>query len=299
MSNHSMAHQTIERYCIIGTAPSWKKTPWNDTGLHLESLNDGYRMQGFVRADSWLDIHPLDKFYHPPLAADGKMPTQVFAHQVPPGYYVRPADHKEWLARQSQTIPVWLNERYLEQDPSAASWPKARAFPRSEIEDYFGEYFMSTPALMVGHAIMRGAKEIHIYGIHLATEREYVDQRPNFEFLCGRVLGPSKAKMTEKDGLRRWETKDGLIVLPVESPILTSSWQYAKGVRPGAGDEILKWDVHRYGVKHQRALTALRDAGRWTPKRPLQEALVRSEAFLADAQEQLQRANLVQQMGGW
>lgn len=282
----------MERFCIVGTAPSWAKTPWNDPGLYIASLNDAHRMRGWVRADAWYDFHPLNRFHY-------VEPTQgqVFAHQVPPGFYVRPTGHLDWLARQSQTIPVWLHPDYRTQQPEAATWPKAQPFPKAEIEAHFGRYFTSSPAWMMAHAILQGAKEIHIYGIHLATEHEYVEQRPNFEFLCGRVLGASKVRTTVMNGLRRYESQDGVIVLPEASPILASDFQYAFDPRPRAVLEPLKWDAHRFTVKRERAVAALRVAPWWLPKRTLQADLWHWDALLADTQDQIGRLQAQQQMG--
>lgn len=280
-----------ERVAIVGTAQSWALTPWTDPGLHIMSLNDAYRMKGFVRADSWYDFHPLDRFFHPP---EGR---QLFAHQVPAGYYVRPVDHLNWLGRQAQTIPVWLHADYLTQHPDAANWPLARAIPRADIETHFGRYFTSSPAIMMAHAIMQGAKEMHIYGIHLATEQEYVEQRPNMEYLCGRMLGSGKMTETVKDGLRRFETHDGLIVLPEASPILQSDFRYAVDVRPRTALEPLKWDMHRYSIKRERAVVALRDAKIWQRREPLREELWRCEALLADTKSIMERVQIRQQMG--
>lgn len=280
----------LERFAIVGTAPSWAKTPWTDSGLHIRSLNDAYRIKGFVRADSWLDMHPLDRFIHPPT-----QDAPLFAHQVPAGYYVRPVDHLKWLGEQAATLPVWLHPDYLTQHPAAAAWPHARAFPRADIEAAFGRYFTSSPAWMLAHAILQGAKEIHIYGIHLATEHEYIEQRPNFEFLCGRVLGMGKLTVTEADGMRRFETADGMIVLPSASPILASNFQYAFQTRPRASLEPLRWDLHRFSIKRNRALDALVRAKPWTPRGALRQDLARYDALLADTQDQMQRMDAAQQ----
>lgn len=281
----------MERVAIIGTAASWKQTPWDDKGLTLISLNDAYRMKGFERADQWVDMHPLNKFHYVP---EGQ--PHVYAHQVPVGYYVRPADHLAWLGRQAATIPVWLHEDYLAQHPVAAAWTHAKPLPRAAIEAHFGRYFTSSPAVIMAHAMLQGAKEIHIYGIHLATEHEYIEQRPNFEFLCGRVLGTGKMTETVKDGLRRYESANGLIVLPEASPILSSDFRYAVDVRPKARLEPLKWDQHRYGIKRERAIAALRVLPWWKSSAPLKRELWQWDAYLADTQEAMSRATVQQQM---
>jgi hypothetical protein len=85
----------------------------------------------------------------------------------------------EWL--KTRGFPV-----YLQQAPKG--WANAKEFPFKELEQKFGSYFSSTPAWMLAWMLAEGYREIHIYGIHLATEWEYIHQRPNMEFLIGMAL---------------------------------------------------------------------------------------------------------------
>lgn len=270
-----------DRIAIVGTAESWLQTPWTDTGLKIHSLNDAYRRPGFVRADAWYDFHPLDHFYYP----DTEQP--VYAHQVPPGFYCRPKTHLDWLKK--QVIPVYLHPDYQTQHPEAATWPNARPFPKAEIEAQFGRYFTSSPAWMIAHAMLQGSKDIAIYGIHLATEHEYIEQRPQFEYLLGRVLGPSKVTVTVTDGMRHYVSPDGAIHLPVGSPILSSDFQYAFMPRPRANLEPLKWELHKAQVKQQRAINTLKTAKWWQRTKPVQDSLWHYEAVINDLQEQMGR----------
>jgi len=284
-----------ERVAIVGTAPSWRLTPWNDPGLKVLGLNDAYRL-GWPRADEWYDIHPMSKFHF----TKGQ---QVYAHQVPVGHYVRPDGHVEWMSKLS--IPLWLHE-----DPPAG-WVHAKKFPKEAIEQSFGQYMTSTPAWMLAHVIERGAKEIHIYGFHLATESEYIEQRPNFEYLIGRVLGNGKIKTHLNQGLRTYETEDARVVLPEDSPILQSNFQYAYETRPNAHLEPVKWELHKLAIKHGRKLNALRHRPWWkpiasltepgpdgTPKTrfcstgTLQEELRYLEAAIEDTKQSLQRLQM-------
>lgn len=295
-----------KRVAIVGTAPSWKQVPWSDPGLFVMSLNDAYRLAGFQRADAWFDFHPLNRFYSVPPGQQ-----QVFSHQIPPGYYVRPADHLVWLERQQ--IPIYLHPEYREQHPAAAEWRHARAFPKAEIEAEFGRYFTSSPGWMLALAVMSGARDVAIYGIHLATEFEYVQQRPNFEFLIGRVLGPGRVTTTIKDGMRHYETKDGHVALPEASPVLQSNFQYAFDQRPDAAHEPLKWELHKLQVKHARKLEALRRRRAFSPwaieqvpvdgipqmttrrvlASTLQTELLYLDAAIEDRQQELRRLQLI------
>lgn len=301
----------MKKLAIVGTAPSWHLTPWNDPDLAIWSLNDAYNINGFQRADEWYDFHPLNKLHFAPPIQDGQRQI-LYAHSIPAGHYVRPAKHLDWLA--TQTMPIWLHPDYATQLPAAATWPMARAFPKAEIEAHFGQYFTSSPAWMLAHAILRGYREIHIYGIHLSTESEYIEQRPGFEFLIGRVLGPGKLTTTTAGGLRRYATEDGVIVLPELSPVLAAKFQYAFQPSKRGALEPLKWELHKAQVKQQRTIEALKTANllmpwtkvtepipddpdgltssRWVRTSSLQRELWHYDALVADCQDQLARAQV-------
>ena len=298
-----MSHRKI---AIIGTAPSWQMTPWTDTSVELWSLNDAYNLPGFQRADAWFDLHPLNKFHFAPEAKPGERAI-LYAHQIPVGYYVRPAKHLDWLA--TQTMPKYLHPDFAKQLPAAADWPNAHAFPKAEIEAHYGHYCTSSPQWMLALALLQGVREVHIYGIHLATESEYIEQRPGFEFLIGGLLGPGKRTMTVKHGLRRYESADGVVVLPEASPVLSSKFQYAFETSPRRALEPLKWELHKAEIKYQRTIQALKTA--WGPiarfEEPipddpqgktrrriaavstLQQELWQYEALVADCHEQIAR----------
>src|SRR5580765_1994268 len=299
-----MSHELV-RAALVGTAPSWRMTPWADTTLPILSLNDAWQIDGFERADEWYDFHPLDHFYTVPQPANGQK-QMVYAHDIPLGQYVRPERHLDWLA--TQTIPVWLHPDYVNQHPTAMSWPMARAFPKAEIEAHFGRYFTSTPAWVIAHAILRGIKELHIYGIHLATESEYIEQRPNFEYLIGMLLGRGKPTLRRHEGLRYYESPEALVVLPEQSPVLSSNFQYAFEPSPRRALDPLKWQLHKAQVKRDRRLQALKIRSAWQPwvtydepqsdgkvirrresVSSCQQQVAYYDAVLADVQEQMHR----------
>jgi hypothetical protein len=294
----------MQRYAIVGTAGSWKQTPFTDPSVRIASLNDAYRLKGFIRADEWFDFHPLNKFFH----TKGQM---VYAHQIPPGHYCRPDDHLAWLGQQAQTIPVYLHPDYLTQHPEANDWPNAKPFPKAEVEAHFGRYFTSSPGWMLAKAVMEGYRDIAIYGIHLSTEHEYIEQRPNFEYLIGCVLGPGKKRVSVHDGLRYYESENGRIVLPEASPVLQSDFQYAFEPRPRSFLEPVKWELHKLSLKHQRRVDALKRKPWYHPLVSYQEVdgdgkpLVRKvlastvqqeilylEAAILDRQHELRRVEL-------
>jgi hypothetical protein len=183
-------------FVIVGTAPTWKLAPWKDPKAVIAGLNDAYLL-GMPRYDVWYDLHPFDKFFYRPLAG----PKKVQGYQVPAGTFVRPEGHLQWLAK--QTCPVFLQQA----DPRV---PHGQALPRPTIEAHFGHWFDSSPAWMLAHALLLGFKHVVIVGIHLASEAEYIKQKPNMCYLVGVARG---------SGVR--------VDVPAESPLLQSSHTYA------------------------------------------------------------------------
>ena len=207
-----MDERKEKRIAIIGTAPTWRNTPWDDPTLEIWALND-MGVLNLPRADRWFDLHPLDKMYF------RKKDKPVYAGDVPAGFFVRPHDHLEWLKK--QTIPVYLQEAHPEM-------PSSKRFPKEEIEAKFGKHFASSPAWMIGLALLEGVTELHIYGIHLATEWEYIKQKPNMTFLLGIAAGL---------GVK--------VVLPKGCPLLAESHQYAFEEDPDTPKVALKRKAQR------------------------------------------------------
>lgn len=181
--------------CIVGTAPTYRDAPWDDPRVEMWCLNDFHVLQP-KRADRWFDLHPFDKFY---FSEPGK---RVLAHHVPAGFFIRPRGHVEFL--RSQMIPVYV------QDARMLGTPSAKTFPKADVEAAVGPHFASSPAWMLGLALMEGVTDLYIYGIHLATEWEYLRQKPNFSFLLGLAAGR---------GVR--------LHLPKTAPLIRESHQYA------------------------------------------------------------------------
>lgn len=202
----------LKRCAIVGTAPSWRACPWDDLTLEAWCLNDAYLI-GIPRANRWYDLHPFHQMAFRP-----KGQKVVSQSEVPIGAYLRPEGHLEWL--KSRPMPVFLAEK-------RADFPTSLTFPKAELLQWFQpfwpwrlnrkglieagpDYEVSTPSWMLMQAMAEGYQEIHIYGIHLATQWEYIQQRPNFEFLIGLAAGR---------GIK--------IVLPESAPICKASYRYA------------------------------------------------------------------------
>lgn len=263
------APTTPRKACaIVGTAGTWKRAPWSDPAVDILGLNDGYVLgmraghpHGLPRMNYWFDLHPIHQ-----MSFHRRDQTRVNAAEVPTGAYLRPEGHLDWL--KTRMFPVFLNE-------VPAGWPAhAQAFPRAELEAKYGTYFTSTPAWMLVWAIEQGYTEIHLYGIHLATEWEYVSQRPNLEFW-----------------LRHAIDRGVKIVLPEACPLLKAKHVYAYEPKPDVPLHAMQTRIAQ--VKHEGAQIqhALQQA-KWYErgrKADLAARLQIVQLELADAQQAQRR----------
>lgn len=117
---------------------------------------------------------------------------RVTAHTVNPTQYI------DWLKAQPgpedpKHCPIYMQEHH-------ESIPASVKLPREEMNAWFkargGEpgffaedYWTSTISYMLGLAIMKGAPEIHLYGVDLLQDEEYFYQRAGAEYLIGFARG--------------------------------------------------------------------------------------------------------------
>lgn len=271
-----------KKCAIVGTAPSWVSTPWHDQDMKIVALNDSYVL-GLPRIDEFYELHPLEKMWFRKANQ-----TRVYEHEVPPGHFIRPEGHLERLKTFAQTVPVWL------QKTPPADWPaNAGRLPLEALEAKYGTYWASGPAYELIHLYERGFREIHIYGIHLSTEHEYREQRPNFEFLIGRLLGPEMRESRVGD-LRYFEGRDMRIVLPVASPILSHGWKYAFEERPKPTPHPM--DLEWKSVQKEKA-ALIQQLINWPVGVSKDKALMRLTR-LEVIEQDIQQCQAQRQMGG-
>lgn len=260
-----------KKVAITGTAPTLRQTPWHDASIEVWTLNDQYLLN-IPRSDRHYDLHPLDKFFY-------RDPRQrkVRAEDVPAGSFVRPTGHLEWLAKQS--IPVYVQKA----DPRV---PRARVFPYAEVHAMFDPLHpdgrvvcTSTPQWMLMQAMLEGYREIHIYGIHLATQAEYVKQREMMAWILGVAAGL---------GVK--------IVIPKAAPLLKSTHEYA--YQPDPADPLTAIQRRTQGWLRQRedVAAALKAAPWYASKSALRARLAWLDAQVADHQAQAGHLALAQRI---
>jgi hypothetical protein len=140
------------KIALIGTAPSSRMlAPYNDPSWQIWACSPGNQGQ-LPRVDVWFELH--GNLLWPENASYG-------------------APYIEWL--KTLPIPVYMqDQRYV---------PNAVTFPMQEMVKEFGkDFFTSSFAWMMALAISKGANEIALYGIDMASRDEYILQRPGFYF---------------------------------------------------------------------------------------------------------------------
>ena len=278
-----------KRAAVVGTANTWHLTPWNDPGLTIVSLNDAYMCRdaqgrGLQRVDRWYELHPIDKMWF----RDPKK-REVHINEIPPGHYVRPEGHLDWLKEQAKSIPV-----YLQAEPPE-DWPaNARRFPIEQVEAVVGaEYWSSGPQYMLAQLLLEGFTEIHVYGIHLSTQAEYIEQRPGWEHLLGRAMG-LEYRVERADGLRIYTCANGFkLVLPDACPILTHGWKYGYQPKPVpvVPEGLAKARTEIKDIRKEKAKLAsqLLTWPRWKSKAEALERFEYLELVESDVAQQISR----------
>lgn len=151
---------TASEITIVGFAPSWEETPWENAG-ELWGMNALHKIAPDKPWNVWFQLHDID-VAHP--------------HDK--------EEHLAWLIESG--LPVYMFEEHLAKYPI----PNGVPFPRQAVMDALGtSYFTNTVSWMVGLAIIQGRQKINIYGIDMAQDGEYEKQRPSCEYLIGLAQG--------------------------------------------------------------------------------------------------------------
>jgi hypothetical protein len=145
---------------IVGFAPSWPDTPWDDPNAHYWGMNALHKLAGEKRWDAWFQLHDIETSH--PQDKD---------------------EHLQWLAQSN--VPVWMWAEQIEKYPL----PNAVPYPREAMVAKYGKYFTNTVSWMTALAIEQGYKKIGIYGVDMAQDSEYQSQRPSCEYFIGLARG--------------------------------------------------------------------------------------------------------------
>lgn len=169
----------MKRVAIVGFAGTKEQTPFDDLSVEVWSLNELYGwMQPKLekvgrRWDRWFELHDMQTI------------TDSVEDQA----------HLKWLQAQAPDRPVYMQAAH-------PTIPASVAYPIEKMCRMFGRYFTSSIGYMIALAMSEGRDEqmnvvdealaygwIGLYGIDLAADAEYGEQRPNTEYLLGLAQG--------------------------------------------------------------------------------------------------------------
>jgi len=156
-----------KKVAIVGFAPSSMldvRPLFDDPDLEVWGLNQIYLPFPLMaqRADRWFQIH----------------------HQHDFDAAVRDHQHGDWLAQWSKETgrPIYMQERF-------PNIPSSIAYPAEYICKKWGRYFTNSISWEIITAIEEGFEEIFIFGVDMAQDDEYSQQRPSCEYFIGIARG--------------------------------------------------------------------------------------------------------------
>ena len=155
-----------KKVALVGFAESWKQAPFADPSVEIWALNELWKY--IPRWNRWFELHD-----------DATL--GVTKRDLSEGEQKR---HLEWLSRQEPGKPIYMQPQFCD-----GRFPAAVTYPLEAMIAAFGRYFTSTIGYMLALAIAEGYEWIGLYGIDLASDVEYPNQRPNTEYLIGLARG--------------------------------------------------------------------------------------------------------------
>lgn len=158
--DESFVPPTPQTVYIVGFAPSWSSTPWDQPDSHYWGMNALHKLAPDKKWNAWFQLHDVAE-HHPDDMAE----------------------HMEWLA--NQDMPVYMWEEHLAKYPL----PNGVPYPREQILTKYGRYFTNTVSWMIAMSIEVKFQKIGVYGVDMAQDTEYQSQRPSCEFFLGWAAG--------------------------------------------------------------------------------------------------------------
>jgi hypothetical protein len=149
----------MKELSIIGASPSIS-TVTEESGVKRAVKSSGYEKAKERTCERWcvssvykkLDF-PVDKIF------------QLHKREI----------WEDWIGEEGDRVIVAHPDLYAEK------------YPVQEMLVKYGPVFGSSISWMLALAINRGFQRINIYGVDMATQKEYIEQRDTFFYFCGRA----------------------------------------------------------------------------------------------------------------
>jgi hypothetical protein len=166
-----------KKVAIIGFAESWKEAPWNDADVEFWCLNEFHKYA--PRWHRWFELHDDETL-------------GVTKRDLSEGEQRR---HLDWLAtNHGPHKPIYMQPTFCDgRFPNAVPLPLEALIQRTGLR-----YFTSSIGYMIGLALLEEFPWIGLYGIDLASDIEYQQQRANAEYLVGIARGEGRTVVLAK-----------------------------------------------------------------------------------------------------
>lgn len=160
----------IKKVALVGFAESWKEAPFDDHSIDIVGLNELWKY--VPRWTHWFEVHDAETL-------------GITKRNLEEGEQKR---HLEWLQSQPPGKPIYMQPQFCtEKIPAAVPMPLDAMIARTGLR-----YFTSSIGYMIAWALLNDYQWIGLYGIDLASDVEYVHQRPNAEYLIGLARGEGR-----------------------------------------------------------------------------------------------------------
>lgn len=209
---------TEKKVALCGFAESYKLAPFDDPAIEVWGLNELWKY--LPRWTRWFEVHDDETL-------------GVSKRDASDGEQKR---HLEWLSKDHGDKPIYMQPQFC-----GGAFPNARPYPLDLMSQHFGRYFTSSIGYMLALAIYEGYTWIGLYGIDLASDIEYQQQRPNAEYFIGVARGMGRT-----------------VVIPETSAILKAGHLY--GYEKPLGNktsEPIKNHLAGLKKKHEETLALL------------------------------------------
>ena len=156
--------KTRKQVALCGFAESYKDAPFDNPAIEIWGLNELHKY--LPRWNRWFEVHDDETL-------------GVSKRDLSEGEMKR---HLDWLSRDHGDKPIYMQPQFC-----GGRFPNAVPLPLEALVARFkrGKYYTSSIAYMLAVAIMDGYDWIGLYGIDLASDTEYGDQRPCAEYYTG------------------------------------------------------------------------------------------------------------------
>lgn len=190
-----------KKVALVGFAESYKEAPIDDPTIDVVGLNELWKY--IPRWNAWFEVHDADTL-------------GVSKRDLSEGEQKR---HLEWLRSQPAGKPIYMQPQFC-----TPEIPAAVPLPLEELTARVGlRYFTSTIGYMLAWALWKEYDWIGLYGIDLASDVEYVHQRPNAEYLVGLARGEGRTVvMAESSAICKAGHIYGFEKPLTEGPVVTA-----------------------------------------------------------------------------